>query len=71
MIKEKRQLNMLKVRRCIIILVLIILLIITCVCVKINKNKNRYKELTFLLNNEFIELSDEPILDEDGNLFIT
>lgn len=71
MIKEERKLNMLKVRRCIIIAVAILLLIVICICVKINKNKNRYNKLTILLNNEFIELSDEVVIDDDKNIFFS
>ena len=71
MIKEERKLNMLKVRRCIIIAVAILLLIVICICAKINKNKNRYNKLTILLNNEFIELSDEVVIDDDKNIFFS
>ena len=71
MIKEERKLNMQKVRGCIIIAVAIILVIMICICSKISKNKNRYKELTILLNNEFIELLDEPIIDDNKNIFFS
>ncbi len=71
MTKQKRKLNKLKVRRCLIVLIAILLLIITIVCVKINKEKNRYKELSILLNNEFIELVNKPIIDDNKNIFFS
>lgn len=71
MTKQKRKLNKLKVRRCLIVLITILLLIITIVCSKINKEKNRYKELSILLNNEFIELINKPIIDDNKNIFFS
>lgn len=71
MIKEERKLNMQKVRACIIIAIAILLLIIISICAKINKNKNRYKELTILLNNQFIELTDEVVIDDNKNIFFS
>lgn len=71
MTKQKRKLNKLKVRRCIIVLIAILLLIICIVVFKINKEKNRYKELSILLNNEFIELINKPIIDDNKNIFFS
>ena len=71
MTKQKRKLNKLKVRRCLIVLIAILLLIITIVCIKINKEKNKYKELSILLNNEFIELINKPIIDDNKNIFFS
>ena len=71
MTKQKRKLNMLKVRRCLIVLIAILLLIITIVCIKINKEKNKYKELSILLNNEFIELINKPIIYDNKNIFFS
>ena len=71
MIKPKRKLNKLKVRRCLIVFFAILLLIIGIITVKINKEKNRYKDLTILLNNEFINLKNEPIIDADKNIFFS
>ena len=71
MIKGKRKLNMLKVRRCLIVFFAILLLIIGIVSLKINKEKNRYKDLTILLNNEFINLKNQPIIDADKNIFFS
>lgn len=71
MIKEERKLNMQKVKACIIIAIAILLLIIISICAKINKNKNRYKELTILLNNQFIELTDEVVIDDNKNIFFS
>ncbi len=71
MIKQKRKLNKLKVRRCLIVFFAILLLIIGIITIKINKEKNRYKDLTILLNNEFINLKNEPIIDADKNIFFS
>ena len=71
MTKQKRKLNMLKVRRCLIILITVLILIISIVCIKINKEKNRYKELSILLNNEFVELINKPIIDDNKNIFFS
>ena len=71
MIKQKRKLNMLKVRRCLIVFCAILLLIVVIVCAKINKEKNRYKELTVLFNNEFLTLKNQPIIDDDKNVFFS
>lgn len=71
MTKQKRKLNMLKVRRCLIVLISILLIVITIICSKINKEKNRYKEISILLNNEFIELINKPIIDDNKNIFFS
>lgn len=71
MTKQKRKLNKLKVRRCLIVLTAILILIISIICIKINKEKNKYKELTILLNNEFIELTNDPIIDDNKNIFFS
>ncbi len=71
MTKQKRKLNKLKVRRCLIVLIAILILIISIVCIKISKEKNRYKELSILLNNEFIELINKPIIDDNKNIFFS
>lgn len=71
MTKPERKLNMLKVRRCLIILIAILIFIISLICIKINKEKNKYKELTILLNNEFIELINKPIIDDNKNIFFS
>lgn len=34
-------------------------------------NKNEYEDLTILLNNEFIELTDEVIIDEEQNIYFS
>ena len=69
MVKNKK-INKLKVRRCLIIIALLILLLIIVICIKTSKN-NKYKELTILFNNEFIELDKEAIIDENENIFFS
>lgn len=71
MIKQKRKLNKLKVRRCLIVFCAILLLIIGIITIRVNKERNRYKDLTILLNNEFINLKNEPIIDADKNIFFS
>lgn len=71
MTKKEPKLNMKKVKWCIAIVVTFLLLIIISICIKITKIKNQYKEITILFNNEFIELSDKPIVDEDKNIFFS
>lgn len=71
MTKQKRKLNKLKVRRCLIVLTAILILIISIICIKVNKEKNKYKELTILLNNEFIELTNKPIINDNKNIFFS
>lgn len=66
--KKKRKLNKLAIRRCIIVFLVIIIFLILISSI-IGKNKNKYKELTILLNNEFIETSKEVIVEEDNIFF--
>lgn len=68
---KKRKLNKLKVRRCIIIATIIIVFFIAIVAGIINKNKNKYKELTILLNNEFVDTVSEVVIDEKSNIFFS
>lgn len=67
---KKRKLNKLLVRRCIIVAVVIVIFLIAIISI-MSKNKNKYKDLTILLNNEFIETSDEVIIDENTNIFFS
>lgn len=69
--KQTRKINTQKVKWCIIIAVTTIVIISALICIKINKNKNKYKETTILFNNEFIELMDTPIIDNDKNIFFS
>ena len=71
MTKNNRKLNMLKVRRCLIIFIAFLILLISFICIKINREKNKYNELTVLLNNEFIDLVNEPIIDENECIFFS
>ena len=45
-----------------------LILIISIVAIKKYKEKNRYNELTILFDNEFIELINEPIIDDNKNI---
>lgn len=71
MIKKKRKLNKLRVRRCILVSILILLIIIILICVRMKIKNNKYKDLTIMLNNEFIELSNDVIIDENDNIFFS
>lgn len=68
---KKRKLNMLKVRRCVIVLIVILTFFITMIAFIINKNNNKYKDLTILLNNEFITPISKIIIDEKDNIYFS
>lgn len=65
MIKKKKKLNFRKVISC--ILILCIFMIIT---ININK-RNKEKELTILINNEFVETINKVIIDEENNIYFS
>ena len=67
--KKQKKLNMAKVKMCVFIAV--VLLIIVIVCVIINGNDNKYKTLTVLLNNEFIETMNPVTMDEEENIYFS
>lgn len=64
--KQPKKLNM---KRC--IMAFLILLAIIILIFSIIRKNDKYEELTILLNNEFIELSDEVIIDEKQNIFFS
>lgn len=68
MTKKKRKLNKFKVKCCIAFFIIILLIIV--IYSNINK-KNQTKELTILLNNEFIELLNEAIIDDNKNIYFS
>lgn len=57
-------------KRKIIGLIAIILFIII-VCYFINKKNNRYKDLSILLNNEFIKTINQVVIDENDNIYFS
>lgn len=71
MTKQKRKLNKAKVKNCITILFVILIVIIALICINVSNKKNKYSELTILFNNEFIELINKPIIDENNNIFFS
>ena len=68
--KTKRKLNKLRVRRCLIITFVIILFFIILLCININKKNNQYKNLSILLDEEFIKTKDEVVL-ENNNIYFS
>lgn len=56
-------------RKCLITLLVALIAII--IIFSITGKKDEYENLTVLLNNEFIELSDEPIIDENQNIYFS
>lgn len=56
-------------KRCLVTSVVALIAIITIISI-IGK-KDKYENLTILLNNEFIELSNEPIIDEKQNIYFS
>lgn len=71
MIKKERKLNMVKVKACIIIVIVLLLIIIISIISNIKKSNNKYKDLTVLLNNEFIETLNKVIVDEEKNIYFS
>ena len=71
MSKQKRKLNMLKVRRCLIILIAVLLFVVSIIIFKVEKERNRYKDISIVLNNEFIKLINKPIIDDNKNIFFS
>lgn len=65
----KKQPKKLNKKRCIMTLIIVLAIII--LIFSIIGKKDKYEDLTILLNNEFIELSDEVIIDEDENIFFS
>lgn len=53
------------------IMTFLIFLSIIILINSISRKKDKYEELTVLLNNEFIELSDEVIIDENENIYFS
>ena len=67
MIKKKKKLNMFKVKCS--ILIVILLVFITIFCFNLTR-KNKEKELTILLNNEFLETINKVIIDDQKNILM-
>lgn len=65
----KKDVKKLNKRRCVITLIVVIIAII--IIISITGKKDKYENLTILLNNEFIELSNEPIIDENENIYFS
>ncbi len=68
MIKKKKKLNKFKVKCSILIIILLIFIIIFGFNLI---RKNREKELTILLNNEFIETINKVIIDDEKNIYFS
>lgn len=68
MIKKNKKLNMFKVKCS--ILITILLICITIFCINLTR-KNKEKELTILLNNEFLETINEVIIDDEKNIYFS
>lgn len=69
--KEKRKLNMQKVKICLIIAAVLLLIIVSMIIYNVNKDKNKYKDLTILLNNRFIKTMDEVLIDDKENIYFS
>lgn len=68
MTKKKKKLNMFKVRCSILIVILLIFIIIFAYNLS---KKNEQKELTILLNSEFIKTINQVIIDEEKNIYFS
>lgn len=69
MIKKNKKLNMFKVK--LFTIFSVILLIIVTFCLNLAWENSRYKNLTILFNNEFIETKDEVVIDEEKNIYFS
>lgn len=65
----KKNIKKINKKRCLTALLVAIAIIIAIFTI-INR-KDKYENLTVLLNNEFIELLDEPIIDENQNIYFS
>lgn len=68
MTRKKKKLNMFKVKCTILIIIAIIFFIIFCIYLT---RKTIEKELTILLNNEFIETINKIIIDDKKNIYFS
>lgn len=68
MTKKKKKLNMFKVKCTILIIITLIFFIICCIYLT---RKTIEKELTILLNNEFIETINKVIIDDKKNVYFS
>lgn len=68
MTKKKKKLNMFKVKCTILIIITLIFFIICCIYLT---RKTIEKELTILLNNEFIETINKVIIDDKRNVYFS
>lgn len=69
--KKNKKLNKYFLRRIFAIAIVIILIIGIGSIIKKIKERNRYKELTILLNNEFIKTINEVIIDDNKNIYFS
>ena len=69
--KKKKNLNKYFVRRILAVVIVIILIIGIGSIIKKIKDKNRYKEITILMNNEFIKTMNQVLIDENKNIYFS
>lgn len=65
--KKNKKLNVLKARLCLVIIILIIIFVIYF----IKSKENQYKDLTILLNNNFINTENTVIIDDNKNIYFS
>lgn len=69
--KKKSVKNKYFFRRILAILVIILIIIFFGRIVGKLREKNKYKELTILMNNEFIKVNNEVIIDDNKNIYFS
>ena len=66
---KNRKLNRKKVIG--LLAIILIILFIIMICYLISKKNNKYKDLSILLNNEFIKTINQVVIDENDNIYFS
>lgn len=66
---KNRKLNRKKVIG--LLAIILVILFIIMICYLISKKNNKYKDLSILLNNEFIKTINKVVIDENDNIYFS
>ena len=67
--KKQKKLNKLKIRRCLIIGFVVIIFLLILICSNIIRKNKEYKNLSILLDDEFIKTKNDVVLEDDNIYF--
>ena len=67
--KKQKKLNKLKIRRCLIIGFEVIIFLLILICSNIIRKNKEYKNLSILLDDEFIKTKNDVVLEDDNIYF--